>query len=127
MLSARPGQPRADCHEDTLRELYQGQTNATYSVTVSNQALVATSGTVTVTEMLPAGLAPVSMDGTGWNCSSTACTRSDSLGSGASYPAITVTVNVASTAPGQVINQVSVSGGGSPGANAADPTTVARR
>jgi uncharacterized repeat protein (TIGR01451 family) len=105
----------------------QGQSDATYTVTVSNQAFGATSGTVTVTETLPVGLTLVSMEGTGWICASTDCTRSDSLGSGSSYPAITVTVNVASDAPSQAINQVSVSGGGSAGANATDPTAVARR
>jgi uncharacterized membrane protein len=103
----------------------QGQTNAVYTVTVSNQALAATSGTVTVTQTLPVWLTLVSTEGTGWNCSSASCTRTGSLASGASYPAITVTVNVASDAPSQVINQVSVSGGGSAGASAVDPTTVA--
>jgi uncharacterized repeat protein (TIGR01451 family) len=105
----------------------QGQTNANYTVTVSNHALTATSGTVAVTEMPPAGLTLVSMEGSGWNCSSASCTRSDSLESSASYPPIAVVVNVASDAPSQVINQVSVSGGGSAGASAADPITIAPR
>jgi hypothetical protein len=50
---------------------------------------------VTVTETLPAGLTLVAMTGTGWTCASNVCTRSDALAAGASYPAITVTVNVA--------------------------------
>ena len=46
------------------------------------------------------------------------------LNTGASYPAITVTVNVAANPPAQVTNQVSASGGGSATANASDPTTI---
>ena len=80
----------------------QAQFGANYSVTVRNAAGAAsTSGTVTVTENLPPGLTLVSMSGTGWTCPGTAannCTRSDVLAAGASYPAITVTVNVASNA-----------------------------
>ncbi len=104
----------------------QGQSNATYTVTVSNQTGVsATSGTVTVTDTPPTGLTLVSMTGMNWTCVASTCTRSDPLAGGSSYPAITVTVNVASNAPSQVTNQVAVSGGGSATANAADPATVA--
>jgi uncharacterized repeat protein (TIGR01451 family) len=103
----------------------QGQTNATYTVVVSDSALAApTSGVVTVTETLPTGLTMVSMSGSAWTCGSNTCTRSDALAPGASYPPLTVTVNVAANAPAQVTNQVSVSGGGSTSTNASDPTTV---
>jgi len=102
----------------------QGQANATYTVTVSNSLSGGpTTGTVTVTDTLPAGLTLVSMAGTGWSCSSNTCSRSDVL-NGASYPAIAVTVNVASNAASQATNQVSVSGGGSAGASAADTTDI---
>jgi uncharacterized protein (TIGR03437 family) len=47
------------------------------------------------------------------------------LSPGSSYPAITVTVNVASNAPSQVTNQVTVSGGGSGAATASDVTNIA--
>jgi len=68
----------------------QGQTGATYTVTVSNDpAATATSGTVTVTENMPTGLTLVSMAGTGWNCSGATCTRSDVLNPGSSFPPIT--------------------------------------
>jgi uncharacterized protein (TIGR03437 family) len=104
----------------------QGQTSATYTVTVSNSASAGpTAGTVTVSEAVPAGLTLVSMAGTGWTCADISCTRSDALAAGASYPAITVTVNVASDAPLQVTNQVTVSGGGSASATANDATNVA--
>ena len=103
----------------------QGQSGATYTVVVSNQAGAnPTSGTVTVTETAPSGLTLVSMSGTGWVCPNNVCTRSDALPGGASYPPIVVTVNVAADASSQVINQVTVSGGGSGAATASDPTTV---
>jgi uncharacterized repeat protein (TIGR01451 family) len=103
----------------------QGQQNATYSVTVSNRAnAVPTSGTVTVTETVPAGLTLVSMLGTGWNCAANTCSRNDVLNSGGNFPPITVTVNVAANASSPQINQVGVSGGGSGNAVATDSTTI---
>jgi hypothetical protein len=105
-----------------------GQLNATYSVTVSNVGNGPTSGIVTVTEMAPSGLTLISMDGAGWTCpangNSNQCTRSDALNGGISYPAITVTVNVATIVPSSLMNQVSVSGGGSAPASASDPTNI---
>src|SRR6185295_14931060 len=56
---------------------------------------------------------------------SLACTRSDALSAGSAYPAISVTVNVSLNAGATVINQVSVSGGGSVSTGNIDPTTVA--
>jgi fibronectin type 3 domain-containing protein len=55
------------------------------------------------------------------------CTRSDALAPAASYPPITVTVNVASNAAASVTNTATVSGGGevdSSNDTASDPTTV---
>jgi sugar lactone lactonase YvrE len=104
-----------------------GENNAQYVVTVSNGAIAApTSGTVTVTENVPTGMTLVSMSGANWNCSSNTCTRSDVLGSGASYPPINVTVNVATSTAGaaQLTNSVTVSGGGSASATANDVTNI---
>ena len=104
-----------------------GQTGATYTVTVNNVASGPTSGTVTVTENVPAGLSLVSMAGTGWTCPGTAannCTRGDTLAVGFSYPVITVTVNVAANATSPQVNSVGVSGGGSAGASTTDSTTI---
>jgi uncharacterized repeat protein (TIGR01451 family) len=103
----------------------QGQQGATYSIVVSNTAGAGpTSGTVTVTDTTPSGLSLTSMSGAGWACVSATCTRSDALAPGASYPAITVAVNVAASATSPQINTVSVTGGGSAGANASDSTMV---
>jgi hypothetical protein len=103
----------------------QGQQSATYTVNVSNAAYgTPTSGTVTVTDALPSGLSLVSMSGTNWSCTANACSRSNSLNPGASYPPITVTVNVAANAASPQVNQVTASGGGSPSASASDSTLV---
>jgi uncharacterized repeat protein (TIGR01451 family) len=102
-----------------------GQSGA-YAVTVWNESSQATTGTVTVTDTLPTGLTATSIGGTGWACTlaTVTCTRSDALNSGASYPPITVTANVASSAAASVTNQVSVSVGGSPTASASDLTSI---
>jgi len=102
----------------------QGQTGATYTITVLDSGNVATSGTVTVTDTLPSGLTPVSAAGTGWTCPApvgqvVTCTRSDALASGGAYAAITLTVNVSGTAPATVTNTARVSGGGEPPGNPA--------
>jgi len=92
----------------------QGQTGANYTITVTNNGTAATAGTVTVTDTLPTGLTATAMSGTGWSCTlgTLTCTRSDALAVSSSYPAITLTVNVASNAAVSVTNNVTVSGGG---------------
>ncbi|HEV2991424.1 MAG TPA: CSLREA domain-containing protein [Candidatus Angelobacter sp.] len=91
-----------------------GQVGATYTITVSNVGTGATVGTVTVVDTLPTGLTATNIAGTGWACvlNTLTCTRADVLNGGASYPAITLTVNVASNVGGTVTNTVTVSGGG---------------
>jgi uncharacterized repeat protein (TIGR01451 family) len=110
----------------------QAQTNATYTLSVSNQAGAdPTSGPVNVSESLPSGLTLVSIAGTGWTCSpnsyfySSGCSRSDVLNGGSSYPPITVTVSVGLTATSPQVNTVSVSGVGSASASATDSTVIA--
>jgi uncharacterized repeat protein (TIGR01451 family) len=100
--------------------------SGTYSVTVTNQAGAGpTSGTVTVTDNLPAGLTLASNpSGPGWMCSGATCTQSAVLAAGNSYPSITVPVNVGLNAPSQVYNQVIVTGSNSQVASATDPTTI---
>lgn len=100
----------------------QGQT-ATYTITVSS-ATAATSGAVNVTDILPSGLTLVSMTGTGWNCTSNVCSRSDVLAASSSYPAITVTVNVAASAASPLVNMAVVAGGGSAPASATDSANI---
>jgi hypothetical protein len=110
----------------------QGQTGATYTLTVSNTAgtIGYTTGAVTVTEIPPTGMTVTGIaggNGSLWVCTlgTLSCTRSDRLAPGASYDPITVTVNVAANASSPLVNQASVSGGNSPApANATDSTTI---
>jgi uncharacterized repeat protein (TIGR01451 family) len=92
----------------------QGQTGATYTITVTNSGYAATNGTVTLTDLLPAGLTATAISGSGWatNLNTLTATRSDTLAKGASYPPITITVNVANNAAASVVNTARVSGGG---------------
>jgi uncharacterized repeat protein (TIGR01451 family) len=91
----------------------QGATGRTYSIVVRNAGGLATSGAVTVQQMLPASLTATAMSGTGWMCTpgSVSCSRSDVLGGNSSYPPITVTVNIAANAPSEVVSTATVSGG----------------
>src|SRR5207253_1013506 len=73
----------------------------------------------TVTDTLPAGLAPTAADSgivNGWAVSfsgqTVTATRSEALASGANYAALTLTVSVAATAAPSVTNTATVSGGG---------------
>src|SRR5207249_11335292 len=107
----------------------QGQTGAAYTIAVANSGGTATSGTVTMTDTLPVGLTATGLAGTNWSCTlaTLSCTRNDALAPGASYPAITLTVNVASDAPASVTNTANVSGGGEANLSndtASDTTTV---
>ena len=102
-----------------------GQTGAAYSVVVSNAAKAgATSGTVTLSEIVPAGLTLQSMSGAGWSCAASAntCTRNDALSGGDSYPPVSVVVNVPADGPSQATNQVTLMGGGATPATGASDT-----
>ncbi len=121
-----PAVPALSVSKTHTGNFTQGQTGATYAITVHNSGSGATAGTVTLTDTLPAGLTASGMAGTGWTCdpATLTCTRADALAPGGSYPAITLTVNVAGNAPASVINSVTLSGGGSPNSSANDPTTI---
>jgi uncharacterized repeat protein (TIGR01451 family) len=95
----------------------RGQTGATYTITVNNIGIGPTTGTVTVVDTLPAvvnTIVPTALTGTGWTCTlgTLTCTRSDVLAPGASYPAITLTVNIPVNIRNTFTNTVTVSGGG---------------
>jgi uncharacterized repeat protein (TIGR01451 family) len=124
------GNPDLAIAKSHTGDFTQGDTAATYSVTVTNIGTAASSGAVVVTEAPPAGLAITAMSGSGWivDLGSATCTRSDVLAAGAGYPAITVTVSVDTNAAAGVTNTVTVAGGGdvSPANNtASDPTSIA--
>ena len=107
----------------------QGDANDTYTITVSNVGTLASSGTVSVVDALPAGLTATAISGTGWtaNLGTLTCTRADALAASASYPTITVSVSVATNAAANVTNSATVSGGGDANAannTATDPTII---
>ncbi|HEX3626463.1 MAG TPA: DNA/RNA non-specific endonuclease [Verrucomicrobiae bacterium] len=106
-----------------------GDTADTYAILVANVGSLPSSGAVTVSDILPAGLTVTDMSGDGWttDMNSLTCTRTDALAAGANYPIITVTVAVATNAPASVTNFVMVSGGGDTNTqnnSAADPTAI---
>ncbi len=125
-ISAAPDLTIAKSHTGNFT---QGQVGAQYTVTVTNVGPGPTSASVTVTDTIPAGLTATAIGGTGWTCNvgTLSCTRLDALGAGSSYPAITLTVNVASNASSPLTNAVSVSVAGdtNPDNNStSDPTTI---
>ena len=87
--------------------------NASYTLTVSNVGTSATTGAISVTDILPAGLTFVSATGTGWTCSHAAgtvsCSTPGPVANGASLPAITLTVDVGAAAAPSVLNAATVS------------------
>ncbi len=98
---------------------HPGDTADTLTITVSNPGAAPTTGPVTVTDTLPAGLVPTAaIRGVinGWSVSVNGqivtATRSDVLAAGASYPVLTLTVGVAANAPASVTNVATVAGGG---------------
>jgi uncharacterized repeat protein (TIGR01451 family) len=114
---------------------HPGETADTYKLTVTNIGAAPTTGTVTVTDTLPAGLMPTAADsGTlnGWSLSfsnqTVTATRSDVLPGGAMYPPLIVTVSVADTVAPLVTNTATVAGGGEVNTSndtATDPTATA--
>ncbi len=109
-------------------DFFQGDAADTYTITVANVGGMASSGTVNVSDLLPAGLTATDISGDGWttNLSTLTCTRSDALAAGQSYPDITVTVSVATNAPTLVTNvaALSSSGDSNPNNNTASDQTI---
>ena len=101
-----------------------------YSLTVFNGGNLATSGTITVVDTLPAGMTFASGSGTGWTCSANGqtvtCATTGSLAPSGSTT-LSLTVNVGTQIASQVVNTASVAiAGDSNAANntANDPTTI---
>jgi uncharacterized repeat protein (TIGR01451 family) len=106
-----------------------GDVGDTYTITVTNSGAAPTSGAVSVVDVLPSGLTATAMSGNGWtvDLATLTATRNDALGAGASYPVLTLTVDVAPDVLGTIVNTATVSGGGETNTannTASDPTTV---
>ena len=80
----------------------------TFSIVVSNSGTAPGFGTVTVSDLLPAGFTALSVAGTGWTCvlATVQCTRTDALATASSYPTITLAVTAANS--GTFTNTVTV-------------------
>jgi uncharacterized repeat protein (TIGR01451 family) len=103
-----------------------------YTLTVTNIGLTATTGPVTVTDILPPGLAYVSGVGSGWACSAfnqtVACTNGGPTDPAASST-ITLTLDVSSAAWPGVTNLATVSNASDRNVSndvIGDPTVVGR-
>ncbi|WP_291429656.1 DUF11 domain-containing protein [Deinococcus sp.] len=125
VIVAGPDLSVSKAHAGTFRTGVPG----TFTLRVSNAGPASTTGTVTLTDTLPAGMTAQSISGPGWTCSLSPlrCTRTDALSSGGSYPDVTLSVLV--SAGGTYTNAASVSGGGETAAQtsnnaASDAVTV---
>ncbi len=114
--------PSATPAVDSASTFTQGQTNAPFTVTVTNNGPGATgdpvpnSNPMTVTDTLNAAFTYSGFSGTGWSCSASGqtvtCTNDSPVADGSSYPALTIGVNVSATAFGLIGNSVSSIGAG---------------
>lgn len=114
-----PGQgPDLTLSKKSLSERFVVGGEGSYLLVVRNAGSVATSGTIAVSDNLPAGLVlRGSASGSGWVCQGSAqllsCSSSLILAPGAEAPAILVPVQVVGQLAGQVVvNTATVSGGG---------------
>ena len=93
----------------------EGDTGKTYTLTVSNVGDAPTNGTtITVADLLPAGLTATGFSGTGWSCTldPLECTRTDVLAASGSFSDITLTVDVGVDTAAFLTNEASATGGG---------------
>ncbi len=77
------GRPQLTIIKSHPDPVIQGERGLPFTLLVSNNGTGPTSGTVTVTDTLPAGLALVDASGSGWNCviaaATVTCSRADVL------------------------------------------------
>ena len=105
------------CPDLTLTKTHTGSFTAggtgTYTITVTDVG-GNSNGLVAVTDIVPDGLLITNMSGSNWACDvpNSRCTINQTVPGGTSLPPITVTVSVSKTAPGNVVNQATVSSAG---------------
>jgi uncharacterized repeat protein (TIGR01451 family) len=114
-IFAAPGHPDLAISKTHTGTLSRGA-SAAYTLTVSNAGNLPTDGTqVSVVDVLPGGMTATAMGGGAtWSCTlgTLTCTTSNVLNAGDKYADITLTVNVSSGAPSNLLNTATVSGGG---------------
>ena len=98
-------------HRDGHEGDFATGSHGAYILTITNRAQTATSGSITVTDMLPPGLTFDSATGAGWTCSATddtvTCTNAGPVEAGA-RTSITLTVKVGDSAYPGVTNFATV-------------------
>ena len=107
----------------------------TYTLTVSNTGNLATSGTITIVDVLPTGMSisngGVTLGGAqaaNWTCNASSniitCTSSTSIVATTGTSVFSFEVNVSSSASGTLTNKAQVGGGGDPTASTPTSTTA---
>ncbi|QBB69777.1 DUF11 domain-containing protein [Pseudolysobacter antarcticus] len=91
----------------------------TYTLTVTNSGAAATTGTITVIDVLPTGMTSATFTANNFTCTYTAgtnsfsCVRTVAIAPGASVT-IPIPVTISATAPGALTNLAKIGGGGDP-------------
>lgn len=100
-------------------------TNFAYTLTITNNGTVSTTGNITVQDNLPAGIAFLTGTGSGWSCTANqqlvTCVGSTPIIAGGNA---VVTLNVTATTAGTYKNTATVIGGGDPSATAKSSNEV---
>ncbi|MDX3263873.1 DUF11 domain-containing protein [Streptomyces sp. MI02-2A] len=121
------GQPSLTIAKNHANTFIQGE-DGVYTITVGSAAAAGpTNGTtVTVHDILPAGLRAGRITGGGWHCilATLTCTRSDVLPAGHSYPPVSLKVHVPCNARARLTNIATVTGGGDTTTHTATDTTT---
>lgn len=97
-----------------------------YQIVVSNAGHAPTTGPVSVTVALPAGITYSSASGAGWkhHGNSLTFTHKNALEPGATYPTLVLRVLVSAEAPDTFTTTATVAGGGSAASTASNETTA---
>src|ERR1039458_4242464 len=103
-------------------------TNGVFTIAVSNSGNSPTTGSITVTDTLAAGLTFVSGTGTHWSCAGAlqvvTCTNAGPIAAASAAGNITLTVAVALNAPASIGNTAIAATAGSANASSTDTVTV---
>jgi uncharacterized repeat protein (TIGR01451 family) len=120
--------------QSLLPAIFTELNTGSYTLTVANLGQIGSSGVITVTDTLPAGLTAVGLPrGNGWTCSVAGqvftCTSSQPIAAGATSPStitldVTVDRGACTSFPCTLTNVVAVSGGGEPAASGPTPAEL---
>ena len=115
--NALPGVPNLGVTKSSNGPWVVEQVNANYLLTVTNSGTVATTGTITLVDEMPAGITPAAGKYGEWSCTvsgqTVTCTSSAVLAAGGAS-SVTLPVTVADAAIPNAINNAAVGGGGDP-------------